>query len=151
MELEEIIRSVIEDNAKIVDQIKAGKEKAINQLVGSVLKQDKTQDPKDVMSELRLQLGLKELVKKEKVIRVCSCKFVAPGSTFTCKKCGGDVPLVQTNLGVLETEHEGGTLYQLTTHSTNTTIKFTLTDVMNDVQSIPENIRRYIKSCLINS
>lgn len=63
----EIIDKVIEENPHIVQQIKSGKEKAINSLIGKISKIDDSLFFNDINAIIREKLDLPKIVKLEKI------------------------------------------------------------------------------------
>lgn len=123
----ELIKKVITENTKVVEQVKAGKDKAINMLVGKVMSVMKTSDPAVVMRMLRDEIGVSQHVRAPKVVEQ-------------------KIILVHS-LSVLDIKHEGGTLYKLI--SGNEVITFTTKDVVEGKDFIPDEIRKYIIDQLI--
>ena len=121
--IEALVNQTLRENASVVDQVKAGKEKAINILVGKILSQERNADPTTVTSLLRQHMGLKPLVKEKKQQEV--------------------VALVQKILRVIESKHEGGTLYGYVVGG-DAEITFSTRDVVEKKSKIPEDILKYI-------
>jgi len=130
MKIEELITQVIADNQKTVEQVKSGKDKAINVLVGKVLSVMRNADPSEVMSMLRDTMGIAQAVK--------------------IKKTAVNAPATDAGmLKILATEHPGGTLYSFAREGI--TSEFTMTDVMNKAHNVPAKIQKYIASAIIHT
>jgi hypothetical protein len=69
MDFDELIADAIEKNPKAVRQFKEGKEKALNAVMGYILKQEKIYPPQLILDTLRLELGVeaRKKVKKPKI------------------------------------------------------------------------------------
>jgi len=130
MSIDTTIDAVITENTSVVDQIKAGKEKAINILVGKVLSQERNANPATVMTTIRTRLGLEVVVKEVKEKDIVS----------TIKKV----------LRVIDIKAIGGTLYGYTVDD-HPEITFTTQDVVDKKPEIPEDIWKYINGQFVNS
>jgi len=130
MSIETLVDSVIADHASVVDQIKAGKEKAINILVGKVLSQERNANPAAVMSLIRHRMGLEVVVKEKKQEEV--------------------IETIRKVLRVIDIKADGGTLYGYTVGD-QSELTFTTKDVVDKKPEIPEDLRKYIFGQFINS
>ena len=57
LNIADLVQKYLDENTAIVEQYKGGNLKVINQLLGKILKDNKSIDPKKLKSELEIILG----------------------------------------------------------------------------------------------
>lgn len=61
-----LLEEALAANSKAAEQVKAGKEKAINAIVGYIMQRDKNRPAQVVLDEVRVRLGLEPITAKKR-------------------------------------------------------------------------------------
>ena len=131
-----LIDEAILSNPKAVEQFKDGKDKALNAIVGYVLKQQPNLKPENVIDQIRLKLGAPPRVEKE-------------------KKTASEPEAPTLRFGILnkvpESRHDeyGETRYWVE-HEGKERIEFLVTQI-DTIPDLPESFVKYIKRLSITS